>query len=139
MSMNPVVHFEFPAEDKERAAEFYAKTFGWEIQKMGEEYGGYFMVTTTESDANGPKEPGAINGGIYKKTKPAQTPHVVIAVDDIREHVKKVEEAGGKVLGGDSGLEFDDIPGIGLYATILDTEGNSVGMLQPISRGGMAQ
>ncbi len=139
MKMNPVVHFELPAEDKDRAAEFYEKTFGWEIQRLGEEYGGYMVAMTTESDANGPKEKGIINGGIYKKSKPEQVPHVVIAVDDIHEHIKKVEEAGGKVVGGSSGQQIDDIPGVGLFAAILDTEGNSVGMLQPVERGSMSQ
>nr|HMT12959.1 hypothetical protein [Ignavibacteria bacterium] len=57
---------------------------------------------------------------------------VVIAVEDIREAMKAVEAAGGKILGGSykSG-EPDDIPGVGLYCAILDTEGNRVGMLQP--------
>jgi predicted enzyme related to lactoylglutathione lyase len=55
---------------------------------------------------------------------------VVIAVDDIRDATKKVAAAGGKVLGGQKPGEPDDIPGVGLYAAILDTEGNRVGMLQ---------
>ncbi len=58
--------------------------------------------------------------------KPAQYPSVVIAVEDIKEHMKKVEEAGGKVLG-----EPWDIPGVGLYVSFIDTEGNRVSMLQP--------
>jgi predicted enzyme related to lactoylglutathione lyase len=46
------------------------------------------------------KKPGAINGGFFQKTddKPAQYPSVVIAVDDIKEHIKEVEKAGGRVL-----------------------------------------
>ncbi len=132
--MNPVVHFEMPVEDEQRASDFYKNTFGWGVQKMGDEVGGYLVVTTTETDENGPKKPGAINGGLYKKSKPEQGPHVVVSVDDIREHIKKVKEAGGTVMVGSSGEEFDDIPGIGLYSTILDTEGNSVGMLQPSPR-----
>ena len=31
---NPIVHFEIPADDTERAKDFYAKTFGWEINKF---------------------------------------------------------------------------------------------------------
>jgi len=61
-----------------------------------------FSATTTEPDETGrPKNPGAINGGFFLKSvdKPAQYPSVVIAVEDIKEHMKKVEEAGGKVLG----------------------------------------
>jgi predicted enzyme related to lactoylglutathione lyase len=91
--------------------------------------GNYVLATTTESDENGrPKKPGAINGGFFQKTddKPAQYPSVVLAVEDIKKHSKKVEEAGGKVLG-----EPWDIPGVGLYVSFLDTEGNRVGMIQP--------
>jgi uncharacterized protein len=129
MNMNPVVHFEMPAEDRKRMADFYTKVFGWKTEQLGEDMGNYVLATTTDSDEKGrPKRPGAINGGFFQKTddKPAQYPSVVIAVDDIREHIKKVERAGGKVLG-----EPWDIPGIGLYVSFFDTEGNRVGMIQP--------
>jgi uncharacterized protein len=76
-----------------------------------------------------PKKPGAINGGFFQKTddKPAQCPSIVIAVEDVKEHMKNVEMAGGKVLG-----EPLDIPGIGVYVSFLDTEGNRIGMIQPV-------
>ena len=70
---------------------------------------------------------GAINGGFFQKTKDAQYPSVVIAVDDIYEAMKTVKDAGGTVLGGQKPGEPDDIPGIGLYASFIDTEGNKVG------------
>ncbi|MCI0565482.1 MAG: VOC family protein [Nitrososphaera sp.] len=128
--MNPVVHFEMPAEDRKRMADFYTKVFGWRTEQLGEDMGNYVLATTTDSDENGrPKTPGAINGGFYQKTddKPSQYPSVVIAVDNIKEHIKNVEKAGGKVLG-----EPWDIPGIGIYVSFLDTEGNRVGMIQPV-------
>ena len=31
--MSRVIHFEIPASDTERAAEFYRKAFGWKIEK----------------------------------------------------------------------------------------------------------
>ena len=127
--MNPVIHFEMPAEDRKRMAHFYEKVFGWKTRQLGEDMGNYVLATTTESDENGrPKKLGAINGGFFQKTddKPAQYPSVVLAVEDIKKHSKKVEEAGGKVLG-----EPWDIPGVGLYVSFLDTEGNRVGMIQP--------
>jgi predicted enzyme related to lactoylglutathione lyase len=129
--MNPVVHFEMPAEDRKRMADFYTKVFGWRTQQLGEDMGNYVLATTTDSDEKGPKKPGAINGGFYQKTddKPSQCPSVVIAVEDIREHMKIVETAGGEVLG-----EPWDIPGIGLYVAFFDTEGNRVSMLQPHHR-----
>jgi predicted enzyme related to lactoylglutathione lyase len=128
---NPVVHFEMPAEDRKRMADFYTKAFGWRTQQLGEEMGNYVLATTTESDENGPKKPGSINGGFYTKTDdmPAQYPSVVIAVDDIKDSMKKVAQAGGKVLG-----EPMEIPGVGQYVSFFDTEGNRVSMLQPAPR-----
>jgi hypothetical protein len=38
-TMNPVVHFEMPAEDRNRMADFYTSVFGWQAQLMGEEMG----------------------------------------------------------------------------------------------------
>jgi uncharacterized protein len=129
MKMNPVVHFEMPAEDRKRMADFYTKVFGWKTEQLGEDMGNYVLATTTDSDEKGPKKPGAINGGFFQKTddKPAQYPSVVIAVENIKEHMKNVEREGGKVLG-----EPWDIPGVGLYVSFFDTEGNRVGMIQPV-------
>ena len=135
--MNPVVHFEMPAKDKKRMVDFYATAFGWKANILGPEMGEYVVVTTTEIDekTQRPKEPGSINGGFYdyKDQSGFQAPSVVIAVDDIKEAMKKVEEAGGKVVGGQKPGEPDDIPGIGLFISIEDTENNRVGMLQPSS------
>jgi uncharacterized protein len=127
--MNPVVHFEMPAEDRKRMAAFYERVFGWRTEMLGPEMGNYVIVTTTEPDENGrPKKPGSINGGFFQKSneRPDQYPSVVIAVNDVKAHMKKVEEAGGEVLG-----EPMDIPGVGLYVCYRDTEGNRVAMLQP--------
>jgi len=132
MNMNPVVHFEIPAEDRKRVADFYTKVFGWKTQQLGEDMGNYVLATTTDSDENGsPKRSGAINGGFFQKTddKPAQYPSVVIAVDNIKEHMMEVEKSGGKVLG-----EPWNIPRVGLYVSFFDTEGNRVGMIQPEAR-----
>jgi hypothetical protein len=130
MKMNPVVHFEMPAEDRKRMSEFYTRAFGWRTEQLGPEMGNYVLVTTSERDKSGfPKEPGMINGGLFQKTddKPSQYPSVVIAVDDIREHMKIVERAGGKVID-----EPWDIAGVGTYVSFLDTEGNRVSMIQPL-------
>jgi predicted enzyme related to lactoylglutathione lyase len=131
--MNPVVHFEMPGEDRARMAKFYETAFNWKTTQLGPEMGGYVSVQTTETDENRMiKNPGHINGGFFQKTKPDQHPSVVIAVDDIEDAMKKVTAAGGKVLGGQAGEgKPDNIPGVGLYVSIIDTEGNRVGMLQP--------
>ena len=122
--MNPVVHFEMPADDRKRMSDFYSKAFGWKTQQLGPEMGDYVLATTAETDEKGMlRKPGAINGGFYQRTddKMSQCPSVVISVD-----IQKVEEAGGKILGKQM-----DIPGVGLYISFSDTEGNRVGMLEP--------
>lgn len=135
--MNPVVHFEMPAENQERMAEFYTRAFGWQIHKLGPEMGNYMTVATAESDpadpSHRPLTPGTINGGFYQKTKPDQVPSVVIAVPDIQAAMKAVVEAGGKITGGMKLGEPDDIPGVGFFIAFEDTEGNRVALLQPKS------
>jgi predicted enzyme related to lactoylglutathione lyase len=133
--MNPVVHFELPGEDMGRMRNFYEKAFGWETKQLGEDMGNYVVVTTTETDEkNMVKTPGAINGGFYEKTSDplSNYPSVVISVDDIEKAMKMVREAGGKVLGGQKkdGTP-DEIPGVGLFSSIIDTEGNRLSILQP--------
>jgi uncharacterized protein len=129
--MNPVVHFEMPYDDRGRMTKFYESAFGWQTQMLGEDMGNYVLATTTETDQNGPKRPGAINGGFFprKPDWPAQYPSMVIAVDNINESIKKITDAGGKTLG-----EPMEIPGVGQYVSFIDTEGNRVSVLQPIPR-----
>ena len=131
MEMDPVVHFEMPAEDRKRMMDFYTKVFGWKTQQMGPEMGNYVVVTTTDSDEKGPKKPGAINGGFYDKTNDpiSHHPSVVIAVDDLKASMKKVTDGGGKLIG-----EPMDIPGVGTFISFFDTEGNRLSMLQPLKR-----
>ena len=129
--MNPVVHFEMPYDNRKRMAKFYESAFDWQTQMLGEDMGNYVLATTTETGESGPKKPGAINGGFFPKKPdwPEQYPSIVIAVDNIKESVKKVTDAGGKVLGDPM-----EIPGVGQYVSFTDTEGNRVSMLQPIPR-----
>jgi len=67
-TMNPVVHFEMPYEDKKRLVKFYTQTFGWQMQELGEGMGEYVTAATSEIDQNRMiKRPGVINGGFYPK------------------------------------------------------------------------
>ncbi len=127
--MDPVVHFEMPYDDGKRMATFYERAFGWQTRMLGEEMGMYILATTTEMSKSGPRKRGRINGGFYPKKPdwPAQYPSIVIAVDDVKTSMERVAAAGGKVLGEPMG-----IPGVGRYVSLIDTEGNRIGMLQPI-------
>jgi uncharacterized protein len=127
--MDPVVHFEMPYDDAGRVAKFYNGAFGWKMKVLGEQMGHYVLAGTSQSSADGtPTKPGRINGGFFAKKPewPADT-SVVIAVGDIKKAMAKVTAAGGQVLG-----EPMDIPGIGAYVSFKDTEGNRVGMLEPL-------
>ena len=129
--MNSVVHFEMPYDDPARMAKFYEQAFGWQTKALGEAMGNYVLATTTETDEQGPKKAGAINGGFFPKKPdwPAQHPSIVIAVDSITDAIEQVRRAGGAVLG-----EPMEIPGVGQYVSFVDTEGNRVSMLQPAPR-----
>lgn len=128
MKSNPVVHFEMPYEDHQRLINFYSKAFGWHMQKLGSEMGDYITAGTTETDEKGMvKTPGTINGGFFPRTADSpQHPSVVIYVENIKEAMKRVTDAGGKVSGQPVG-----IPGIGQYVSFTDTEGNHASILQP--------
>jgi uncharacterized protein len=123
---NRIVHFEIEAVDRERAKNFYAKAFGWQMQQLGAEMSDYVMVTTGD-----PKEPGGINGGLYS-TQPGQSKELnayscVVGVDNIDQAMGSVKSAGGELLG-----DKMDIPGVGTFVRCKDTEGNIFTMLQPI-------
>jgi len=137
--MNPVVHFQMGYKVKERMCSFYETAFGWKMQKFGPEMGNYVVAQTTETDEKGMiKNPGSINGGFYQKTENplSHAPSVIIEVKDIRAAIKKVEAAGGSILGamdanGSRSMEPEEIPGVGLWISIMDTEGNRASLMQP--------
>lgn len=140
--MNPVVHFEMGYQDKKRMVEFYIKVFGWKANEMGPEMGNYVVVHTGETDAGGmPLKPGFINGGFYQKIENplSHAPSVVVSVPDIQKAMKDVVAGGGKILGsmsegGGRSDEPQDIPGVGLWISTMDTEGNRLSILQPKGR-----
>ncbi len=137
--MNPVVHFEMGYQDKARMMKFYEGVFGWKMNAMGPDMGNYVVVQTAETDDKGMiQKPGSINGGFYQKNENplSQAPSVVVAVEDIQAAMKALEAAGGKILGGmnekgERTMEPQMIPGVGLWISVMDTEGNRLSILQP--------
>ncbi len=128
MSDNPVVHFEMPYEDAERVVKFYEDAFGWDMVNAGKEMGDYVTAATAETDADRMvKTPGTINGGFYPLSSAPESkePSVVVSVKDVRKAMDDITKAGGKLLG-----EPVDIPGVGLYVSFRDTEGNRASILQ---------
>ncbi len=125
--MDKVVHFEIPADDLQRAKKFYETVFGWKIEKYPMPEGEYYGLHTVETDSKTqmPKEPGAINGGMMKRSAVVKTPLVAVDVKDIEKTLKKVVSEGGKIL-----MPTTKVGDMGLYAYVKDTEGNLVGVWQ---------
>jgi uncharacterized protein len=142
--MGKVIHFDISADDPERAMEFYSEVFGWEFKKMempesteeqkekmkkmfgelSEEDMNYWLITT------GPDDKPGINGGLSKRRKPVGEGGYnafisTIDVEDIDETTRKIEKNGGKIIMPKMG-----IPGIGWNVMFLDTEKNTVGILE---------
>jgi len=125
--MNRVVHFEIPAENLDRAKKFYSENFGWTVNQLGPEMGGYVLAHTGPTDDKGmPQDKGFINGGLMKRDPSAASPVIVIAVGDADKAVDKVKKSGGRLVG-----EILDIPNVGRYARVQDTEGNVIGIIKP--------
>lgn len=127
--MNPVVHFEIPADDVERAKEFYTKLFGWGIERFEMEGGEpYWIIQTTEvDDKMMPTTPGVINGGMMKRQNPGQPLMNYISVDSIEKFLDDIVAAGGKICMP----KMEIAKGMGWIACFQDTEGNMMGLHTP--------
>ena len=124
-----VVHFEIPADDVDRAKQFYQEAFGWQIQSMPEV--DYNMVATSPTNDQGmPSEPGTINGGMMSRQDPVNKPVITIDVDDIDAALKKVGSLGGSTV-----VEKTPVMDMGFSAYFSDSEGNLMGLWQNASGG----
>lgn len=114
--MPRVVHFEFSADNPDRAAQFYARVFGWKIQKWDGPQE-YWLVDTGE------EQPG-INGGLMRRQGPQNVVNT-IGVSSVDEFTAKITKNGGKVVRGKMAIS-----GVGYLAMCQDTEGNTFGIMQ---------
>ena len=121
--MDKMVHFEIPADDMSRAKEFYASTFGWQLNTIEEMDYTIAMTTAVDDATQMPTEPGAINGGMMKRSADTPSPVLTIGVDSIDDSVKKIEAAGGSVV-----QPRTEIPDMGAFAYFKDPEGNVLGL-----------
>lgn len=119
--MAGIVYFTIQADDIERAADFYRKTFGWEIEKWGGTWAGtdeYWLINTGTAD-----QPG-LAGTLMKRPGPVQSPLLNgfmcgIGSTSIDADIQAVGENGGSLLSPKV-----TIPGVGWVAYCRDTEGN---------------
>ncbi len=125
--MDKVVHFEIPADDIERAQNFYKNIFQWDVNFVPEF--SYVIVHTTETDENQMiLEKGAINGGMMKRGL-IKNPVITIQVDNIDQSLAQIEQAGGKQIG-----QKQQVGDMGFSAYFQDTEGNILGLWENIKK-----
>lgn len=109
---NPFVHIEIRTRDMAKCKAFYQKVFDWQVNEQP----GYGLI-----DAGAPPA-----GGIFPA--PPEVPlgvAVYVGVDSIEETVKKVRDAGGRIV-----VEKQEVPGMGWFTTFLDPEGNEMSLWQ---------
>ena len=115
--MSRIVHFEIPATDPEKSVEFFRKTFGWNINRWGEEE--YWLISTGD-----PGQPG-IDGAILRRRSPDMPVVNTIEVADIDASMFAVQENGGTIV-----VPKSTIPGVGYNCFFKDPDGVIHGILQ---------
>jgi predicted enzyme related to lactoylglutathione lyase len=122
--VDAVVHFEIPAEDLDRAKEFYAAAFGWTSYTVPMGESDYVTVTTVPVDQATmmPTEPGAINGGLVQKSAAMSAPVITIGVASIDAALERVTAGGGSIV-----LPRTEVSE-GAFAYFEDSEGNLMGL-----------
>ncbi len=107
-------HVEIPADDPERAKRFYGELFGWQFQETPG-FEGYHMFQAG---------PGEVGGAIGKRGEMArQTMVQYVTVGSIDDAVAKAAELGGGVV-----TPRTEVPGMGWYGVVRDSEGGEIGL-----------
>ena len=112
---NPVAHVELTTNDLNKAKEFYAKLFDWNLEDYPMGDGGTYTMI----------RPGEGTGGGMMKSPPgaptAWTPY--IAVDDAAEATKKAKSLGATIL-----RDVTEVPGYGAFSIVADPTGAVFGL-----------
>ena len=119
--MNPVVYFEIPVLDLDRACDFYSKVFDTTLTQ--DVVDGYQMAFFESFDASFGASGALVVGDVYRPSH--QGCFLYFGVESIEETVARALEHGGSVLypkksNGD----------LGFVAEIEDTEGNRIALHQ---------
>ncbi|MEE9223256.1 MAG: VOC family protein [Thermoplasmata archaeon] len=114
MTKDAFCHIEWSTTDLEKTSELLSGLFGWKFESWGEEY----MIYTT---------PKGIGGGIMKvdRVEPGKSPSVYVDVDEIEPYLQKAQELGAEI-----DVPKTEIPEVGWYAHIKDSDGNVYGIVQ---------
>ena len=119
--MGKVVNFHLPADDVERAAQFYRKVFGWEFVPYPNSPVPYLV----NDSGDGPGAAG-IPAAITARQEVVKAPVPTIEVEDLDQALIAVVMEGGQQA------RVQDIPGLGRFAYAIDSEGNVIALLQRV-------
>lgn len=108
------VHIEFASADPERTKKFFEEVFDWDFESMPE------MEYHTYQAPSGP-------GGGLMKPMENQVPGILnyLLSRDIEADVRKIEEAGGRLL-----QPKMEIPGVGWWALFQEPTGITLALFQ---------
>jgi predicted enzyme related to lactoylglutathione lyase len=112
------IHFEIPAENPERAMQFYSAVFGWKFNKWSGPMD-YWVISTGQAG-----EPG-IDGGLMPRRDPNQPCVNTVGIANIDESLDTVHAQGGTCV-----VPKMAVPGVGWLAYCKDTEGHIFGIMQ---------
>lgn len=116
---NAINWFEIAVNDIDRAAKFYGEVLGGELQRM--EMQGTKMAFFP---MDGQGVSGALcQGELYKPTQDGALLYLN-AGQDLTDHLKRVEKAGGTVLMSKTIITEE----YGYMALFIDSEGNRIGL-----------
>ena len=115
MAKGEITHIEFPADDVERAKRFYSAVAGWSFGESGG-FPGYWTFRTGPQSGGGLGKRGEAVGPVIR---------VYVSVDSLEEAVAAAEANGGSMV-----TPPNDIPGMGRWAAVRDSEGNEIGLFQ---------
>jgi predicted enzyme related to lactoylglutathione lyase len=121
--MPQFVHIDIAADDPRRAVDFFAKVFGWSVQKL-EGPVPYWLFGPSLSS----KGKSAIGAGVARREEAWQSVTPTIDVPSADEYADKIMAAGGAIV-----RPKTLIPGVGHLVTFKDTEGNVFAILEPVA------
>jgi uncharacterized protein len=123
MQHGDLTHMEIRADDLDRAKRFYGELFGWTFQAVPG-FDTYHMFVTSAGEE-------AMGGAIGKRGASApDRMRTYVNVESIDATVSKVADLGGRVTD-----EKQEVPGMGWFAVLEDSEGNEIAIWETAGRG----
>jgi predicted enzyme related to lactoylglutathione lyase len=117
MAGNRVVHFEIPAGDPQKLAEFYTTLLGWKIAKVPVEGFDYWICRT----GDGP----GIDGAITRRSPSRQSVINSVRVEEIDAFLNNAVAEGARII-----VNKAAVRAMGWYAVVADPDGNPLGFWQ---------